>query len=87
MKLSCHYASRLASDSLDRPLSLWERLRLKLHLSMCSNCQNCDHDLKLMHKINELIKTNDYGQIRLSEQQRMQLHKALDNKQASTMQE
>ncbi len=87
MKHSCHYASRLASDSLDRPLSLWERLRLKLHLSMCSNCQNCDHDLKLMHKISELIKANDYGQIRLSEQQQKQLHQALDNKATSATQE
>jgi len=87
MNQSCHYASRLASDSLDRPLNLWERLRLKLHLSMCSNCQNCDHDLKLMHKINELMKANDYGQLRLSKQQQAQLHKALDNKEASAAQE
>jgi len=82
MKQSCHYASRLASDSLDRPLSLWERLRLKLHLSMCTNCQNCDNNLKLMRQINELMRTNDYGHIRLSEQQQVQLHKALDNHEA-----
>jgi len=79
MKQSCHYASRLASDSLDRPLSLWERLRLKLHLSMCANCQNCDDNLKLMHQINELMRNNDYGNLRLSEQQQVQLHNALDN--------
>jgi len=79
MKQACHYASRLASDSLDRPLSLWERLRLKLHLSMCSNCQNCDHNLKLMHQINVLMRNNDYGQIRLSDQQREHLHASLDN--------
>ncbi len=78
MKQACHYASRLASDSLDRPLSLWERLRLKLHLSMCSNCRNCDNNLKLMRQINTLIRKNHYGQLRLSEQQRQQLHKALD---------
>jgi len=78
MKQACQYASRLASDSLDRPLSLWERLRLKLHLSMCSNCQNCDNNLKLMRKINALMRENHYGQIRLSDQQRKQLHKALD---------
>ncbi|MDQ6981655.1 MAG: zf-HC2 domain-containing protein [Mariprofundus sp.] len=78
MKQACHYASRLASDSLDRPLSLWERIRLKLHLSMCGNCQNCDNNLKLMRQINELMRINDYGHSRLSEQQLKYLHQALD---------
>lgn len=78
MKQSCHDASRLASDSLDRPLTLWERLRLKLHLSLCSNCQNCDNNLKLMHQINVLMQNNDYGQIRLSDEQRNHLHAVLD---------
>ncbi|MFQ5345181.1 MAG: zf-HC2 domain-containing protein [Mariprofundus sp.] len=80
MKQACHYASRLASDSLDRPLNLWERIRLKLHLSMCSNCQNCDNNLKLMRQINELMRINDYGHVRLSENQRKRLHQALDKK-------
>jgi len=78
MKQACHYASRLVSDSLDRPLTLWERIRLKLHLSMCSNCQNCDNNLKLMRQINEMMRINDYGHIRLSEQQLKHLHQALD---------
>jgi len=83
MKQACHYASRLASDSLDRPLNLWERLKLKLHLSMCNNCQNCENDLKLMRQINDLVRDNDYGNIRLSEQQQTQLHQALDNNKTS----
>lgn len=87
MKKACHYASRLASDSLDRPLSLWERIRLKLHLSMCTNCQNCDSNLKLMRKINELMRTNDYGHLRLSKQQQAQLHESLDNKETSAVHE
>lgn len=78
MKKSCHYASRLASDSLDRPLTLLERIKLKLHLSICSNCRNCDSSLKMMHRINELMRSNRYGQIRLSEQQRKHLHESLD---------
>ncbi len=77
MKHACQYTSRLASDSLDRPLSLWERIRLKLHLSICNNCRNCDANLKLMRQINALIRDNRYGQLRLSEQQRKQLHEAL----------
>jgi len=79
MKHACHYASRLASDSLDRPLTLWERIRLKLHLSICNNCKNCDNNLKLMRQINELMRINDYGHIRLSEQQLNHLHQALDS--------
>jgi len=79
MKQACHYASRLVSDSLDRPLTLWERIRLKLHLSICNNCQNCDNNLKLMRQINELMRMNDYSHLRLSEQQLKHLHQALDN--------
>jgi len=79
MKHACHYASRLASDSLDRPLTLWERIRLKLHLSICNNCKNCDNNLKLMRQINELMRMNDYSHLRLSEQQQKHLHQALDN--------
>lgn len=39
MMISCREASRLISASLDRPLSGWERGKLRFHLFLCGNCR------------------------------------------------
>ena len=38
--LNCRNATRLMSESQERPLSMIERMSLKLHLMMCSGCSN-----------------------------------------------
>ena len=38
--LNCRNATRLMSESQERPLSMIERISLKLHLMMCSGCSN-----------------------------------------------
>jgi heterodisulfide reductase subunit B len=38
--LNCHDATRLMSESQERPLSIFERMSLKVHLMMCSGCSN-----------------------------------------------
>ncbi|MDE2621651.1 MAG: zf-HC2 domain-containing protein [Betaproteobacteria bacterium] len=38
--LNCRDATQLISENQERSLSLRERLALKLHLMMCSGCQN-----------------------------------------------
>jgi len=38
--LKCHDATRLMSESQERPLSTLERMSLKMHLMMCSGCHN-----------------------------------------------
>ena len=37
--LNCKQATHLLSEALDRPLSLGERLELKLHLKICTGCR------------------------------------------------
>ncbi|MCD2174932.1 zf-HC2 domain-containing protein [Rhizobium sp. C4] len=37
--LNCWSATKLASDSLDRKLTLVERMRLGTHLAMCPACR------------------------------------------------
>ena len=38
--LNCNEVTNLCSDELERPLSVWERLKLKMHLTMCTGCSN-----------------------------------------------
>ena len=46
--LSCKQASRLISQSLDRPLSWRERFSLRLHLVLCDMCTQFRHHLHTM---------------------------------------
>lgn len=38
--LTCRQATHLLSERLDRPLSLRERLNLRVHLLICRGCRN-----------------------------------------------
>lgn len=42
---SCRKVGELLSQQLDEPLGRLERLRLRLHLSMCGNCSNVEQQL------------------------------------------
>lgn len=48
---SCKRVAELLSQQLDEPLDLLDRLRLRVHLSMCSDCRNVDDQLKSMHAL------------------------------------
>jgi predicted anti-sigma-YlaC factor YlaD len=46
---SCRKVSELVSQSLDEPLGVVDRVRLRLHLSMCDNCQNVERQMTGLH--------------------------------------
>lgn len=46
--LTCKQASQFISQSLDRPLTLRERLALKLHLFICKYCKRFSQQLVSM---------------------------------------
>ena len=46
--LSCKQASQLISASLDRPLTLSERIVLRLHLIICKYCKRFSQQLQTM---------------------------------------
>jgi hypothetical protein len=48
---SCQKAAELISQSLDEPLDMVDKLRLRMHLSMCGNCRNVQEQLNLIHKM------------------------------------
>lgn len=57
---SCQKAAELISQSLDEPLDLVDKLRLRVHLSMCGNCRNVQEQLDLIHTMGAQIGTLDY---------------------------
>jgi len=77
IKHACRQATKIASDGLDRRLSAWEILRLKLHLLLCGNCRNFDHGIHILHQTADLIRRSQYDGLQLSPEQRQRLSEAL----------
>ena len=50
MKLTCKDAHRLASRLLDNELGWYDRLRLRLHLRICTACQAFGRQLAFMRR-------------------------------------
>lgn len=48
--ISCKHATELISQGLDRRLTLAERLRLRLHLFICSGCRNTRKHFRFLRK-------------------------------------
>jgi len=48
--LSCKEVSELASESLDRPLTAGERLRMGLHLALCGLCRRYRRQIRFLHR-------------------------------------
>lgn len=48
--MSCKKTSRLMSQQLDRKLSRYETVSIRLHLMMCSGCTNFANNLALLRK-------------------------------------
>jgi hypothetical protein len=48
--INCKEASRLASQQLERPLSLWEGVQLKVHLVYCAGCRRMEKQFKFLRK-------------------------------------
>lgn len=46
--LNCKEATQLLSESLDRELSLSDRMNLKMHVMMCSGCRNFGRQMQVL---------------------------------------
>ena len=46
-RFSCKQAARLLSESYDRKLTFWERMRLRFHLVICRFCRGFSRHLHL----------------------------------------
>jgi predicted anti-sigma-YlaC factor YlaD len=54
-RLTCKEAHRLVSEGLDRDLGIVERVRIRMHLTVCDACTNFNGQMILlrqaMHKL------------------------------------
>lgn len=48
---SCQRAAELMSQALDEPLDLVDQVRLRIHLSMCGNCQEVEKQVASLHEL------------------------------------
>jgi hypothetical protein len=48
--MNCQEATKLISESQEMPLSLLERMSLKVHMMMCSGCKNFSLQVPFLSK-------------------------------------
>jgi hypothetical protein len=46
--MTCKEATRFVSRMQDEPLSLWVRVRLRLHLLVCAACSRFERQMRLL---------------------------------------
>lgn len=49
--LNCKNATKLMSKQQDSPLSLRQRVALRLHLLMCSGCRNYEKQMAFIRRV------------------------------------
>lgn len=57
--MMCENATKLASDELDRRLSIGENVGLRLHLLKCGACSGFTRQIRLMRKATRQYLTTD----------------------------
>lgn len=77
--MNCQQTSQLLSQSLDRPLSLKERMGLRLHLLMCGACQRFARQLRFLSRAAAGLETRDLAdqRVTLGEPARERIKRAL----------
>lgn len=46
--MNCHQATRLISESQERPLRLPEKIKLQMHTLMCAGCKNFSRQIPFL---------------------------------------
>lgn len=62
LKPTCREVHELVSEGMDRRLTLTERIRMRLHLSVCQACTRFDHQMQLIRRaMRRLSNDTDAG--------------------------
>ena len=57
---SCRKVAELLSQALDEPLDFTDRVRLRIHLSLCGNCRNVEQQMSTLHALGPQLGTLDF---------------------------
>ncbi|HXH71788.1 MAG TPA: hypothetical protein VNI58_03120 [Mariprofundaceae bacterium] len=79
MKHFCEQACRLSSDHYERPLTLSETVKLRLHLLICRACRNYLDTLETLHRAMEQLRRLDMAAWKLSDAQRARISRSLQD--------
>ena len=52
---SCEQASKLSSRAMEEPLGTLERIQLKFHLMMCTNCTNFSRQIEFLRRASRKV--------------------------------
>lgn len=75
---SCREAVRLASEALDRPLGVRQRMALRMHLAMCAACRAYQHQIATLDRLVRGRATAEPPEgERLSDEARERIRRAL----------
>lgn len=75
--LHCDKVSKFVSESMDRELSLLEKIGVRVHLLMCGHCARFAKQLKLVR--NTIRKeSNNYPRVKLDGDAKIKMKKRLD---------
>jgi len=79
MKHACEEISRLASEKLERDLSLMEKIRLRTHLFMCSACRHYDAHITTLHQALKIKRKSTLNAIHLPQDKRKKIEVVLQD--------
>lgn len=52
---SCEQASKLSSRAMEEPLTLSERVLLRMHLMMCNRCSNFSRQIDFLRRVSRQV--------------------------------
>ncbi len=81
--LTCKEVSSLVSQSLDRRLSWYERLQVRLHLFVCDACRRFAHQMRFLRVVArrfQQINPEEVATLRLSDAARRRIRQGLEQR-------
>lgn len=81
--LRCKEIAKLLSNSLDKDLSRWQKIEIRMHLFICRVCRRYWKQLRFLHKCvlqyyeNKLKNTNDE---KLSDEMKKSIQLQIENR-------
>lgn len=60
LKMSCKDMSPLISENMDHSLPLFDRWKIRLHLTMCKFCRYYQEQLEVLRKLSRYLGQEDF---------------------------